>query len=135
MYRISIEYSQFSTYLILETSSHLHHDFVWSLDNLYLLLLNHQAIGDGSKTIVMITNLVYYYYYRGIYYWNRHVYAKIMGIFFADTFILSFNITSDPASPITEGTAVTLTCTVKLNTTLMQPPAVSVSPVEKQSSK
>ena len=51
------------------------------------------------------------------------------------TFILSFNITSDPASPITEGTAVTLTCTVKLNVTLMQPPAVSVSPVEKQSSK
>ena len=46
-----------------------------------------------------------------------------MGISFTDPSILSITLTSDPASPITEGTAVTLTCTVKLNVTLRHPPA------------
>ena len=46
-----------------------------------------------------------------------------MGISFTDPSILFVNFTSDPASPITEGTAVTLTCTVKLNVELIQPPA------------
>ena len=46
-----------------------------------------------------------------------------MGISFTDPSILFVNFTSDPASPITEGTAVTLTCTVRLNAVLRHPPA------------
>ena len=55
-------------------------------------------------------------------YYNYDVFT-IIGIFFTDLSLLSVTITSDPASPITEGTAVRLTCTVELNATLIQPPS------------